>query len=257
MAQKAIMMDVMAMMSQLDMRQAPPYTAWRTNEIAWRHSGGVDAYIPQKDRSTDMAWKLLESLKESPNYQPDSFEWRVRLAVAGNIIDFSIFWDLDIRDAMKSVAEAFEKPIDTAAISRLETLMANAKKILYLLDNAGEAVFDSVLMEPYREKITVGVRGLPASNDMTRRELEASGLGGYPVIDNGTCLPGVIPEFVSDEMRKALGEADLVIAKGQGNFECLNETPYPLAFLFMAKCPVVVKLLNTEMRALQVRLQGC
>ena len=257
MAQKAIMMDVMAMMSQLDMRQAPPYTAWRTNEIAWRHSGGVDAYIPQKDRSTEMAWKLLESLKESPNYQPDSFEWRVRLAVAGNIIDFSIFWDLDIRDAMKSVAEAFEKPIDSAAISRLETLMAKAKKILYLLDNAGEAVFDSMLMEPYRDKITVGVRGLPASNDMTQRELAASGLGGYPVIDNGTCLPGVIPEFVGDEMRNALDEADLVIAKGQGNFECLNETPYPLAFLFMAKCPVVVKLLQTEMRSLQVRLQGC
>ena len=256
-AQKAIMMDVMAMMSQLDMRQAPPYTAWRTNEIAWRHSGGVDAYIPQKDRSTDMAWKLLETLKESPNYKPDSFEWRVRLAVAGNIIDFSIFWDLDIRDAMKSVAEAFEKPIDTAAIGRLEMLMDNAKKILYLLDNAGEAVFDSMLMEPYRDKITIGVRGMPASNDMTRRELAASGLGGYPVIDNGTCLPGVIPEFVSDDMRKALDEADLVIAKGQGNFECLNETPYPLAFLFMAKCPVVVKLLNTEMRALQVRLQGC
>ena len=257
MAQKAIMMDVMAMMSQLDMRQAPPYTAWRTNEIAWRHSGGVDAYIPQKDRSTDMAWKLLESLKESPNYKPDSFEWRVRLAVAGNIIDFSIFWDLDIHDAMKSVAEAFEMPIDTAAIGRLEVLMSKAKKILYLLDNAGEAVFDSMLMEPYRDKITIGVRGMPASNDMTRRELEASGLGGYPVIDNGTCLPGIIPEFVSDEMKKALGEADLVIAKGQGNFECLNETPYPLAFLFMAKCPVVVKLLQTEMRALQVRLQGC
>ena len=157
---------------------------------------------------------------------------------------------------MKSVSEAFEKPIDTAAIGRLETLMDNAKKILYLLDNAGEAVFDSVLMEPYRDKITVGVRGVPASNDMTRRELEASGLGGYPVIDNGTCLPGVIPEFVSDEMRKALGEADLVIAKGQGNFECLNETPYPLAFLFMAKCPVVVKLLKTQMRSLQVRLQN-
>lgn len=257
MAQKAIMMDVMAMMSQLDMRQAPPYTAWRTNEIAWRHSGGVDAYIPQKDHSTEMAWKLLESLKESPNYKPDSFEWRVRLAVAGNIIDFSIFWDLDIRDAMKSVAEAFEKPIDTAAIGRLETLMGKANKILYLLDNAGEAVFDSVLMEPYRDKITVGVRGMPASNDMTRRELEASGLGGYPVIDNGTCLPGVIPEFIGNEMKTALEEADLVIAKGQGNFECLNETPYPLAFLFMAKCPVVVKLLQTEMRSLQVRLQGC
>ena len=253
--QKSIMMDVMSMMSQSDMRQPPSYIAWRTNEIASRHSGGVDAYVLQKDHSTEMAWKLLESLKETPNYRPDSFEWRVRLAVAGNILDFGIFWDLDIREAIKSVSEAFEKPIDLAAIRRLETLMSKAKKILYLLDNAGEAVFDSVLMEPYRDKITIGVRGMPTFNDMTRRELAASGLDGYPVIDNGACLPGVIPEFAGDEMRNALSDADLVIAKGQGNFECLNETPYPLAFLFMAKCPVVVKLLQTEMRSLQVRLQ--
>ena len=253
--QKSIMMDVMSMMSQSDMRQPPSYIAWSTNEIASRHSGGVDAYVLQKDHSTEMAWKLLESLKETPNYRPDSFEWRVRLAVAGNILDFGIFWDLDIREAIKSVSEAFEKPIDLAAIRRLETLMRKAKKILYLLDNAGEAVFDSVLMEPYRDKITIGVRGMPTFNDMTRRELAASGLDGYPVIDNGACLPGVIPEFAGDEMRNALSDADLVIAKGQGNFECLNETPYPLAFLFMAKCPVVVKLLQTEMRSLQVRLQ--
>ena len=257
MAQKSIMMDVMSMMSQSDMRQPPSYMAWHTIEIAGRHSGGVDMYAQQKDRSTEMAWKLLESLKETPNYRPDSFEWRVRLAVAGNILDFGIFWDLDIREAIKSVSEAFEKSIDLAAINRLETLMSKAKKILYLLDNAGEAVFDNVLMEPYRDKITIGVRGLPTFNDMTRRELAASGLDGYPVIDNGSCLPGVIPEFAGDEMRKALSEADLVIAKGQGNFECLNETPYPLAFLFMAKCPVVVKLLNAEMRSLQVLISGC
>lgn len=255
-SRRAIMSETLVMMSTVDMNQPPPYVAWRSYEIVGRHAGNVDAYICQKDRSTELAWKLLETLKTMPEYSPDSFEWKVRLAVAGNILDFSIYWDLDIGEAMKSVSEAFEKPIDTEAIRLLEERMARSHRILYLLDNAGEAVFDSVLMEAYRDKITLVVRGLPSSNDMTRRELAASGLGDYAVIDNGSSLQGIIPEFASESMRKALSEADLVIAKGQGNFECLSDTSYPIAFLFMAKCPVVVRELQTEMRSLQVRLKN-
>lgn len=212
----------------------------------------LDPYRDKKDRSTAVAWKLLDNLDQLPGYHPESFESRVRLAIAGNIIDFSIYADLTWEDALATIREAFDKPLDKNALNGLEQRLAAAHRVVYLLDNCGEAVFDRVLMEPYKHKITVAVRGLPASNDITRRELESSGLADYPVVDTGQCIPGVQLATASPEFLQAMNNADLIIAKGQGNFECLNTAPLPLVFLFMAKCPAVTALLNAQPRSLQI-----
>jgi hypothetical protein len=133
--------------------------------------------------------------------------------------------------------------------------MDSAKRIFYILDNCGEAVFDRVFMEPYREKITLGVRGKPAFNDVTADDLSDCGLDGWKYIGNGPVgVPGTILSECDEAFLQEIERSDLIIAKGQGNFETMNEYSYPIAFLFLAKCPAVTRLIGAEMNSIQVRL---
>ena len=237
--------------------QPPPFTARQILDIAEKHTGIADVYKEEKRRSNRLAEQLVAQLAAIPEYDPASFESRLRLAVAGNILDFGIFGDLDIAAAMNVVRSAFTRPLPLDAVQRLQEKMESAQRILYILDNCGEAVFDRVFMEPYRHKITIAVRGRPAFNDVTADDLPECRLDNFAAgwIANGpTGIPGVILDHCSPEFRGVFGSSDLIIAKGQGNFETMNVYDAPIAFLFMAKCPVVVRLLEAEMNSLQVRL---
>ena len=244
-----------------DLSLPPPCYARRMIDRTLVMSDGItpDPYKPEKDRSTRLALDLLKRLNEIPGWNPDDFESRLRLAVSGNVLDFQVYADLRLEDALKVMEEAFVKPVDGAAVDELHRRMDAAKRILWVFDNCGEIVFDRLFMEPYREKITLAVRGRPAFNDVTRTELAESGYGddfaGGGVIDNATGIPGVILDEAGDAMRKAFAESDLIICKGQGNFETMNElTGYPLAFLFLAKCPVVTRTIGALPRSIQVIL---
>ena len=238
----------------------PPCYARRLIDNALAQSKGMvpDPWAAEKRTSTELALKLMDRLPELPGWDPDSFESRVRLAVAGNILDFSIYADLDIAAAMETMATAFTKPVDAAAIAALKAKMDAAKSILWIFDNCGEAVFDRLLMEPYRDKVTLAVRGKPAFNDLTRDELAES---GYPegfaagIVSNEDGVPGVVDATCGKSFREAFISADLIVAKGQANFETMNErTDKSIAFLFLAKCPVVCRTINAEPKTIQVRL---
>ena len=109
-------------------------------------------------------------------------------------------------------------------------------------------------MELFEDKVTVAVRGRNSLNDVTRGELAASGYGeSFPIVDSRSNIPGVVPEFIGPELRQAMESADLIIAKGQGNFETMDEIPYPVSFLFLAKCPVVIRQIGAEMKSIQIR----
>ncbi len=241
----------------------PPCYARQLIDNALQACGGrvPDPWGPEKKTSTELALRLLEKLPEIPGWNPDDFESRLRLAVAGNILDFSIYADLDVAEAMAAMSTAFTKSVDTAAVAKLKERMDAAKSILWIFDNCGEAVFDRLLMEPYREKITLAVRGKPAFNDLTQAELAES---GYPegfaaggVISNDDGIPGVIDATCGARFRAAFQAADLIVAKGQANFETMGErTDKPIAFLFLAKCPVVTRVIGAEPKSIQVLLKS-
>ncbi|MBE6366925.1 MAG: DUF89 family protein [Lentisphaerae bacterium] len=218
----------------------------------------ADAYYKEKIQSSQLAEKLLEELKKQAIFDPESFESRLRLAIAGNILDFGIFGNLDIDRALDTVRRAFTAQLDLQKIRRLQQRMESARTIFYALDNCGEAVFDREFMRPYRHKTILGVRGKPVLNDVTATDLEISGLNDFAarVVDNGRRVAGTILELAPPEFCDAFASADLVIAKGQGNFETLDDTDQCTAFLFMAKCPVVTQLLQVEPNSLQIVLKN-
>jgi len=242
----------------------PPCYARRLidNALILSRESVPDPWETEKKVSTDLALKLMNRLSELPGWNPESFESRVRLAVAGNILDFSVYADLDIAAAMETMSTAFTKPVNTAAIAALKTKMDAARSILWIFDNCGEAVFDRLLIEPYRDKVMLAVRGRPAFNDLTRTELAAS---GYPegfaaggVVSNDDGVPGVVDATCGREFREAFEAAELVVAKGQANFETMNErSDKTIAFLFLAKCPVVCRTVGAEPKTIQIIMKEC
>lgn len=234
----------------------PPYFFSKIQEIAEKYTGKQNLYQAEKSRSNQLAERLVENLSAIPEYDPESFESRIRMAVAGNIIDFGIFSDLNIEQAIQLVRDSFSREIDLEAVKKIKERMDAAETILYLLDNCGEAVFDRIFMEPYREKTIIGVRGGNVLNDVAENDLPECGLSNFAkgIINNGSAsIPGTMIEQCSREFQEIFRSADLIIAKGQGNFETLNDSDRPIAFLFLSKCPVVARLLNAKIKEIQIR----
>ena len=124
-----------------------------------------------------------------------------------------------------------------------QAALGRASRILYLADNAGEIVFDRLLIERMPPgKVTVGVRGFPVINDATMKDAEDTGMTELAeVIDNGSDGPGTILDDCSQSFRDRFDEADLIIAKGQGNYETLSEVDKDIYFLLKAKCAVIAR----------------
>jgi uncharacterized protein with ATP-grasp and redox domains len=124
----------------------------------------------------------------------------------------------------------------------------DAREILYIADNAGEIVFDRLLIERLPiEKVTVAVKGSPVINDVTMEDALVAGLPRIvEVIDNGSDAPGTILESCSGYFQERFEKADLVIAKGQGNYETLSDIDKNIFFILKAKCPVIARDIGCE-----------
>jgi uncharacterized protein with ATP-grasp and redox domains len=202
--------------------------------------GVEDPYKDVKDHQNRMALKLLPELKASIDMAADPLMTAVRLAIAGNVIDTGVNAAVTETRVLDSVRKALTEPFagDRREFCRAVT---GARHILYLTDNAGEIAFDRMLIEQLDpEKVTVAVRGAPVINDATMDDALAVGLHRIvEVIDNGSDAPGTLLEDCSQAFRRRFAEADLILAKGQGNFESLSDHPSSILFLFQAKCHVI------------------
>ncbi|MFA7256863.1 MAG: ARMT1-like domain-containing protein [Kiritimatiellales bacterium] len=237
-----IMRDVLRWMSEMDLSLSPPELAQRIHRRLRELTGVEDPYRKQKDEHNQMALKLLPGLRTQVAASDDSLMTATHLAIAGNIIDLGAKSGLAENEVQDAILHASEKPLE----GDLETFrkeVARAGTILYLTDNCGEIVFDTLLIEQLGAKrVTLAVRGRPIINDATPMDAKTAGLNQIvPVIGNGSDAPGTLIEDCSEEFRKAFDSADLIISKGQGNFETLNDCGKNIFFLLKVKCPVVAE----------------
>ena len=208
-----------------------------------RDEVGNDPYAEIKKESNREALELYPYLKKKIDAASDPLRLAVRLAIAGNIIDYGTPGGFDLRAEIEKV---LEEDAGTFQFDVFKEALEKSRRLLYLCDNAGEIVFDRLLIEEiknhYSVAITAAVRGGPVINDVTEKDAEQSGLTSVcPVISNGYAAPGTVLPFCSKEFRKIYNDADLVISKGQGNFETLWGNPKPIFFLFKIKCSVVAR----------------
>jgi uncharacterized protein with ATP-grasp and redox domains len=172
-----------------------------------------------------------------------------RLAIAGNVIDMGSNGNLTEADVRQSLSKALTEPF-FGEEERFVQAIAQAKSVLYLADNAGEIAFDKLLVEQIikqvpPERVTLVVRGAPVLNDATLIDVHTVGIDQIvEVIANGSDAPGTILNDCSEDFRRRFAEADLIVAKGQGNFETLSNNPSNIFFLFKVKCAVIANLVN-------------
>jgi len=234
---------VLAELSRLEFNQPPPVAGKRIHRLIRELLDDEDPYRELKERFNRYALELYPSLARQAGESADPFETSLRLAIAGNSIDFAAFGDISETTIGAVLERAMRRPL-VGSVSRLRREVEAAREILYLADNAGEIVFDRLLIERLpRDRVTVVVRGHPVINDATMEDAKAAGLTELvEVIDNGSDAPGTLLDDCSASFRRRFERADLVVAKGMGNYETLNEMGgRRIFFLLIAKCPLVAE----------------
>jgi uncharacterized protein with ATP-grasp and redox domains len=248
------------LLARLDMSLSPPENAVAVYQQIAELTGVNDPFKELKSESNAFALELSSKIREQIDIAADSLFTSVRYAIAGNIIDYGAQHTFD---AVKTLSRCLEKDlcIDDFSKLRKDVDGGEKKNILYLADNSGEIVFDGLLVEQLLKlghKVVLAVRGVEILNDVTFQEAIEVGLTDLcTVISNGTSCPGTPIHSCSDELKKGFYGADLIISKGQGNFETLSEVKAPIYFLLTVKCRVVARHIAALKSIPSERINGC
>lgn len=242
-----VVREVLLLAAEMDLAQCPPVIGQRIHCRLRQITGIEDPYRTVKDRSNKMILDMTNDLKKKIESSTDRFAMAVRLAIAGNVIDYAVNGCPNENELRCAVEQAIDAPL-MGDINIFRHAVAQADRILYLADNAGEIVFDRLLIEELpMERVTMAVRGEPVINDATRIDAQTAGLNDLvEVIDNGSDAPGTLLPDCSPSFQTQFEQADLIIAKGQGNFETLSEAPKTIFFLFKVKCPVIAQAIGED-----------
>ncbi|MFC1755520.1 DUF89 domain-containing protein [Thermoproteota archaeon] len=265
--QKLILDQIAEVIPTLSLESTPPEMGRIINRIICKATHKNDAYYEIKQKSNKIALAIYHHLKMKVAHSKDRLLIAVKLAIAGNIIDYGVNADLDLDLELNKILKQEESMLEKEDkcffdFTRFRSKIIKAIHILYLGDNAGEIVFDKLLIEEIKSAnpkatITFAVRGKPVINDALIEDALFCGLDKLAkVISSGSDAPGTILSLCTDDFLKEFTIADLIISKGQGNFEGLsNVSDRPIFFLLIAKCPVIAKDIGCELGGVNLLYQ--
>lgn len=208
--------------------------------------GESDPYASIKSLCNQEAMRIVPSTRRKIANAADPLNIALKYAIAGNLIDYGLEHHVSIEEQNGQIDEIAATTFSIDDSRKLIDALSGAKSLLYLGDNAGEIVFDRMLIELINERyphlsVTFVVKGSAVLNDVTMTDALEVGMDSVArVIDNGDCSPGTVLFRSSEAFRSEFAGADVVLSKGQGNFESLSgEAKENLFFLFTAKCDSV------------------
>jgi damage-control phosphatase, subfamily I len=241
---KEVLNVVGEMIKSIPMENTPPEIGnviyQKIREITEVH----DPYKEIKKANIDEALSLYPELKLLINKSEDRLLTAIRIAIAGNVIDLGVNKEFNIVDDLKKILKQDFAIFDYEAF---KNQLNKAKSILYLGDNAGESVFDKLLIEELGKPVTYVVREIPVINDCVIADAVASGIDEVAeIISSGSTAPATILNLCNLEFIDRFENADLVISKGQGNFEGLSQVSRSVFFMLQAKCPVIARNLKVK-----------
>ena len=257
---KAVLDKVSGLIPGLDMTVSPPEMAMSIHRIIREETGNPDPYLMIKTESNRKALAAYPQFKAAVSRAENYLQEAVRIAIAGNIIDYGAIADLDLNRELAAITRQDRTGKINNRLLHFPDFSERIRKahtILYLGDNTGEIVFDRILIESilshYPDKHFVfAVRGAPAINDCLVSDAKECGISEIArVVSNGSEAPGTLLKLCSGEFLTAWQECDLVISKGQGNFESLYQTGLTgkkIYYLFVVKCRIVAARLGCAIR---------
>ena len=248
---KELIDEVAKLVPDFSLNSTPPEMAYHIHRVVKRRFGDKDLYKEIKEKSNRMALELYPKLKEKVDKSSDRLLSAVEIAIAGNVIDYASENRLNIEEEIENLfKEDFVNVGKTVfQYDDFRDDLMKTNKILYLADNAGEVVFDRVLIEEFchEKEVLYVVREKPVINDALREDARACGIDKIArIISSGVESPGTILKYCSKEFMEIFNKAEFIISKGQGNYEALSNTRNGIYFLFRAKCPVIARHAGAE-----------
>ncbi|MBN1793999.1 MAG: DUF89 family protein [Candidatus Omnitrophica bacterium] len=248
--QKKILNAVAEILPGFSLNASPPEMGRIMYRLIQEITGKSDPYADIKKKSNKSALALYRKLKKKIEHSHDRLLTAVELAIAGNIIDYGVKNTLNVDLELSRILKSEKRHIATEnkllfRYDAFKTTALSSRLILYLADNAGETVFDRILIEEIKRYnqnagIIYAVKERPIINDALRDDALLCGIDREAeVISSGCDGPGTILSLCSRPFLRLYRKAEMIISKGQGNFEALSRAKMPIFFLFMAKCPVV------------------
>jgi hypothetical protein len=234
---KRILDEVGMMLRDIPLDNTPPETGMLIYDKVREITGEFDPYKRIKTESTKEALALYPALKKKVEQSNDKLLTAIRIAIAGNVIDFGPNKDFDIKEEIDDV---LKKDFAIFDYDKFKENLDRTAEILYLGDNAGEAVFDRILIEELKKPVTYVVRAVPVINDVTSEDALQAGIDKVAtVVSSGTNAPGTILKTCNAEFKEVYNHSNFIISKGQGNYEGLSNERRPTFFLLKVKCHVI------------------
>ncbi len=234
---------LLSYLSQMDYSQSPPVMGKKMQEIIRKLSGNPDPYYELKREANIKMMEIYPQFKERVVNSSDPFLTALKLAIAGNIIDFGPNHKINVE---QTIYRILSEPLAIDHSEKLKEDIAKAKSILYIGDNAGEIATDKLLLETIAHpNVCYAVRDSAVLNDATEEDAEFVNMHSVAkIITTGDNAPGIILSDISDEFRKIYQNADVIVSKGQGNFEGLSQEKKNIYFLLIAKCDIIANHLG-------------
>jgi damage-control phosphatase, subfamily I len=246
--QKAMLDEALRTYVGISLDDTPAVLSQIAYELCRRMSGVEDPYLEAKRESNEAALALYPGLRERLACSADPLRDALLLAVAGNIIDMGIAQEYDLTE---DIVKQLDRGFDREELADFRRAAAGARRILYLGDNAGEIVFDRLLVEVLGpQRVTFMVKAGPIVNDALLADARQVGLSDLVrVADTGSNYFGFPWEHISEAAREEFRAADLVISKGHANFETVSELGAEgdkTWYLLKVKCQEVARQLGTR-----------
>ena len=234
---KQILDETAEMVKTISMQATPAETGAKVYQIVSKVTGVEDPYKEIKQQhilETNAIYPELEKIVANAD---DPLLTAIKIAIAGNVIDLGVNKAFDIVRYVQTILKQDFAIFDYSAFKKQ---LAKSENILYLGDNVGESVFDILLIKELKKPVKYAVRSTPIINDATREDAIASGIDQVAeIVDSGCKSPGIILSQSAPAFLKIFDTADLVISKGQGNFEGLSGCNRQVFFLLKAKCRII------------------
>ena len=241
---KRVLDEVGMMLRDIPLNSTPPQSGRLIYRKVSEITGNSDPYREIKKVSTQKALSLYPYLKRRVETSSDKLLTAIRVAIAGNVIDFGAYGNFDLS---REVDEVLEKDFAVFDYNKFKQGLDKAREILYIGDNAGECVFDRILIEEIKKPVTYVVRDAPIINDATYEDAVQAGIDSVAtIISSGTDAPGAILETCSAEFRKMYHNSNFIISKGQGNYEALSNERRAIFFLLKVKCKVIANNIGVD-----------
>lgn len=248
----SFMNKVLREVADIDYDRTAPFLVAKVMRILKKETGIDDFYFEEKRLFNKKLLSMEKQIEDILNNSNNKFVTALKIALAGNIIDFGALDEISFDLVEEIINKTLESDFDEELYKRLMDELSKSKMLLYLADNAGEIVFDKIFIREIKReypdiKIFFAVRGKPVLNDANEEDAYFVGINEYAtIINNGTDLPGTDLLEVSDEFKEIFNKADIIISKGQGNFESLPGCGKNVFYLFLCKCDLLMKKFKSE-----------